>query len=321
LPRPPRLIGWPVDPPLESAIEAWRDWLAHERRASPHTLAAYLADLRAFAAFAVRHTGDALTLSALSGLRPSDLRAWLAQRAAEGLKRTSTARALSVVRNFIRFLDRRGLAANAAMATIRTPKLPKSVPKALTVPEAADALEEVSGDAAAPWIRQRDAAVLTLLYGAGLRLGEAIALNRRDWPEPGPDGAAVLRVLGKGRKHRIVPLLPRVMEGVASYLAMCPFNPGPEGPLFLGVRGQRLNPRGVQGAMAKLRRTLGLPDTATPHALRHSFATHLLAEGADLRAIQELLGHASLSTTQRYTDVDLTRLMDVYRSAHPRGRS
>jgi len=296
------------------AVEDWRAWLAHERRASRHTLDAYERDLAQFLAFLTAHLGGEASLADLAGLKPGDFRAFLASEQARGRGKTSVARSLSVIRNFFRFIGRRGLAENPRLASIRTPKRPQAVPKALSVPEASELLDAAESEGTEPWHGARDAAVLALLYGAGLRLGEALAITRREAPlEPG-----TLTVLGKGRKSRSVPILPLVAETVAAYVALCPYNPGPDGPLFLGARGGALHPRLVQGVVARLRRALGLPETATPHALRHSFATHLLAEGADLRAIQELLGHASLATTQRYTKVDLTRLLEVHRAAHPR---
>jgi integrase/recombinase XerC len=231
-----------------------------------------------------------------------------------GRSKTSIARSLSVIRNFLRFLARRGLAENAAIGSVRTPRLPKPVPKALSVPEASELLDAAESEGREPWHGARDAAVVTLLYGAGLRLGEALAVTRREAPTK--EGS--LTVIGKGKKTRVVPILPLVAESIAAYLALCPYDPGPDGALFLGARGGPLHPRLVQGMVARIRRGLGLPDTATPHALRHSFATHLLAEGADLRAIQELLGHASLATTQRYTKVDLSQILEVHRAAHPR---
>jgi integrase/recombinase XerC len=247
-------------------------------------------------------------------LRPADFRAFLASEQARGRAKTSVARSLSVVRNFLRFLSRRGLAENAAIGSVRTPKLPKSIPKALSVPDASDMLDAAELEGREPWYGARDAALLALLYGAGLRLGEALSLTRREAPvKEGP-----LTVTGKGRKSRVVPILPRVAEAVAAYLDACPWKLSADSPLFLGARGGPLHPRLVQGVVARLRRGMGLPETATPHALRHSFATHLLAEGVDLRAIQELLGHASLATTQRYTKVDLTRLLEIHRAAHPR---
>ncbi|MGE0716669.1 MAG: tyrosine recombinase XerC [Alphaproteobacteria bacterium] len=297
---------------LAEARAAWATWLAAERRSSPHTLAAYSRDLDAFLGFLAGHLGGPPGIAELNGLRAADFRAWLAARAGDGFARTSTARALSVVRGFLRFLDRRGLGQTAALATVRGPKLPRSVPKALA-PEGAAAVLDGAEDAALPWIAARDAALLALLYGCGLRLGEALALPRR----AAPMGEA-LTVMGKGRKERRLPVLPAVRDAVADYLRLCPYRGEADAPLFLGARGKPLQPAVVQRRVRDLRRALGLPETATPHALRHSFATHLLAAGGDLRAIQELLGHASLSTTQRYTDVDTARLLEVYNRAHPR---
>jgi integrase/recombinase XerC len=299
---------------VAQAVEDWRAWLAHERRASSHTLDAYSRDLGLFLGFLTGHLGGEAGLSDLAALKPSDFRAFLASEQGRGRSKTSVARSLSVVRNFFRFLGRRGLAENPALGSIRTPKRPQPVPKALSIPEASELLDAAEAEGREPWHGARDAAVLALLYGAGLRLGEALAITRRQ----APIKAGSLTVIGKGRKTRSVPILPVVAEAVAAYLGLCPHDPGPDGALFLGARGRPLHPRLVQGAVARLRHGLGLPETATPHALRHSFATHLLAEGADLRAIQELLGHASLATTQRYTKVDLTRLLEVHRAAHPR---
>ncbi len=300
---------------LRAALADWRRWLAAERRASRHTLAAYERDLADFLVFASGHLGDRLTFGHLGRLRAIDFRAWLAARAGRGLQASSTARALSVVRGFFRWLEKRGLAANPAVGAIRTPKVPRSVPRALSQEEASEALERVEGLDDRIWVNKRDTAVCLLLYGCGLRLGEALALRRRDAPTAGQDS---LLITGKGRKQRIVPLLPTVAAAIDDYLAACPHALPGEGPLFVGIRGGALGPRQVQQRLSELRRLLGLPESATPHALRHSFATHLLAGGGDLRAIQELLGHASLSTTQRYTDVDTAGLLAVYRKAHPR---
>jgi len=297
------------------AFEAWRAWLAVEKRCSDHTLAAYTRDLTAFLAFSGRHLGEPASLAHLSAMRLGDFRAWLAARRADGLTATSNARALSTLRGFFHWLDRRGLAHNAQISALRTPKLPKALPKPLAVADAVHAVADVGALSEEPWIAARDVAVLTLLYGCGLRIDEALSLNRDVLPL-----RESLTVIGKGRKQRIVPVLPAVKSAIEHYVARCPYQPKPEGPLFLGARGARLRPEIVQGQMRKLRVALGLPDTATPHALRHSFATHLLAGGGDLRAIQELLGHASLSTTQRYTGVDAERLIEVYEKAHPRAR-
>jgi integrase/recombinase XerC len=312
----PALARLSATPDLADAVARWQSWLADERRASTHTIAAYRSDLAAFLDFLAEHRGAEPSLAELGALAPADFRAYLAHRAAQTFKRSSTARALSMLRGFFRFLDRRGLARNAALAAVKSPKLPRSVPKALSAEDAAATLD-TKQDWRAPWIGMRDAAILTLLYGCGLRLGEALGLTRREAPlAPG-----TLVVTGKGNKTRRVPVLPAVAEAMQAYLALCPYDLARGDALFVGLRGGPLNPRLVQRRMEELRAELGLPETASPHALRHSFATHLLAGGADLRAIQELLGHASLSTTQRYTAVDAARLIAIYDKAHPRAKS
>jgi integrase/recombinase XerC len=304
-----------ADPALADAIARWQAFLQAERRASAHTVAAYGRDLVLFLDFVQEHRGERPSLAGLAALAVGDFRAFLARRAGLGIERSSLARELSVLRGFFRFLERRGLAENAAILTVRSPKLPHHVPKALSGDEAEATLESAGEFATLPWIARRDEAILTLLYGCGLRLGEALGLTRRQAPRP---REALLTITGKGNKQRIVPLLPIVAEAVAAYIAACPYALEPDGALFVGTRGGPLNPRMVQRRMVELRGLLGLPETATPHALRHSFATHLLAGGGDLRSIQELLGHASLSTTQRYTAVDSARLMAVYDQAFPR---
>jgi integrase/recombinase XerC len=313
-PEPVPLARFSAAEDLREAIELWVNWLADERRASPHTIAAYGRDLVFFLDFLTVHCGEQPTLAALSALAPADFRAFLAHRAAQ-VQRSSVARGLSVVRGFIRFLERRGLASSPALAILRAPKLPRAVPKPLSVEDAAEIIEAPADIAIETWRAKRDIAVLTLLYGGGLRISEALGLRRAAAPL-----GEQITIAGKGSKERLVPVLPAVRQAVAAYLAACPYPLPPDGPLFVGARGGPLNPRIVQHQMETLRRALGLPETATPHALRHSFATHLLAGGGDLRAIQELLGHASLSTTQRYTSVDSTRLLDVYEAAHPRAR-
>ena len=298
---------------VADAYRGFRRWLGEERRLSPRTLEAYGRDIAAFLRFLALHRGGTPTLGDLAGLKAMDFRAWLARRQTEGLSRSSAARALSAVRTFFGWLARTGRAENPAIATVRTPKVPRTVPKPLSEADARLVLDRVQDVAREDWRGLRDRAVLMLLYGAGLRIGEAVALNVGDLPE---DGA--LRVLGKGGKERMVPLLPRVTEAIRAYLAACPYDSGPGTPLFRGARGGRMNAETARRAMQAVRTVFALPETASPHALRHSFATHLLGAGGDLRAIQELLGHASLGTTQRYTDVDSARLMAQYRAAHPR---
>ncbi len=318
-PAPLPLESYRADPELIRIIAAWQQRLATERRSSAHTLAAYGRDFAAFLNFLGRHHGATPSLDMLAELSLRDFRAYLAARAAEDLARTSQARALSVIRGFFRFLEQEGLAKNHALSVLRGPRLPKSVPKPLTVAdagEAIDAAETGQREDAPAWIGARDGAIVTLLYGCGLRLSEALDLTAAQAPKP---GMAVLVVTGKGSKQRMVPLLPAVGLAIEAYRALCPHRLAPNGPLFVGLRGGPLNPRLVQRLMERIRYALGLPDNATPHALRHSFATHLLAAGGDLRAIQELLGHASLSTTQRYTEIDAAKLLDVYDRAHPRG--
>ncbi len=317
--------GWLAisDAALRRAAGQWYDQLAAEKRASPHTLAAYARDLIGFLDFLSTHLGGPPGLADLAALKSGDFRAWLAHRTQAGLARSSTARALSVVRGFYRFLDREALAHNAAIGAIRSPRARRAVPKALAVAEMGELIVsagEPERETSQPWVAARDVAVLILLYGCGLRISEALALNRRDVPTDRGAGGGSLVITGKGGKQRMVPLLPIVVDAIAAYVAACPHTLASAGPLFVGVRGGRLNPRIVQGRLQSLRAQLGLPKAATPHALRHSFATHLLGAGGDLRAIQELLGHASLSTTQRYTDVDAERLLEVYSCAHPRAK-
>ena len=305
-------------PELEAEVERWLEYLGAERRYSPKTLEAYARDARQLLAFLAGHLGQKLTLTDLAKLEPRDVRAFLAARRAEGLTSRSLMRALAGARSFARYLDRHGKGAIGALSAVRSPKLPKTLPKPLTVSAAKRIVETElrAGEDREPWILARDAAVLALLYGSGLRISEALGLERNAVPEPGR-GDAIL-VTGKGNKTRMVPVLQQVLRLVADYVASCPYALAADGPLFVGARGGPLSPRIVQLAMARLRGALALPESATPHALRHSFATHLLARGGDLRAIQELLGHASLSTTQIYTEVDAERLVEVYRNAHPR---
>jgi integrase/recombinase XerC len=314
LPEPVPLARFSAAEDMRAGIALWLAWLSGERRASAHTVAAYGRDLADFLDFLTGHLGEPPSLAGFSQLSPADFRAWLAERAGH-LQRSSMSRGLSVVRGFIRFLDRRGLASCPALAVLRGPKLPQTVPKPLSVPDAAEIIEAPAGFVASAWQAKRDVAMLTLLYGCGLRISEALGLSRSEAPR-----GELMTISGKGRKERVVPVLAAVREAIADYLAACPYALPADGPLFVGARGGPLNPRLVQRRMAELRAALGLPETATPHALRHSFATHLLGAGGDLRAIQELLGHASLSTTQRYTSVETERLLAIYDAAHPRAR-
>ncbi len=305
----------PAAPDVLEALSAWQAWLADERRASTHTLDNYARDVLAFLRFLAGHLGRRPDLAALEGLTPADVRAWLAARQQAGMARTSTNRAMSSVRTFFRFLDRTARASNPAPEAVKTPSPPRQVPRALSPEDAREAIGTVGALSDQPWIARRDIALFTLMYGCGLRIAEALDLNRGDVPE-----GDTLRIHGKGRKDRVVPVLPVVRQAIADYLEHCPWPGGPDAPLFVGARGKRLNPGVVQRQMRRVRALLGLPPGTTPHALRHSFATHLLAGGGDLRTIQELLGHSSLSTTQRYTEVDTARLAEVYRDAHPRAR-
>lgn len=307
---------------VETARAAWRDWLKSERRLAVHTLVAYEHDVATFLGFMTAYLGKPPTLEALGKLKPAEFRAWLAERARQGLARTSTARAFSSVRSFFQFLDKRGLAHNASIGAIQTPKLPRSVPKALSERDMEELLEAPAEQEREAWLDLRDAAVLMLLYGAGLRIGEALALPKGVVEDLLKAGRDTLAVTGKGNKTRLVPLLPQALEALGAYRDACPWLAarGPGEAFFVGARGGALDPAIVQKRVRDIRRGLGLAETVTPHALRHSFATHLLGAGGDLRTIQELLGHASLSTTQRYTDVDAARLTAVYRAAHPRAK-
>ena len=309
------LIRFTAEPAVRAAIDGWRDWLAHERRYSAHTLDAYGRDLASFLDFLSKHLGYPPGIRDLEGLDAAGFRAWLASRARRGLSKTSTARALSTLRGFFKRLDREGTIHNSAIAGLRSPKLDQPVPKALTAADARDTLTAAGEDGRDSWTAKRDLALFTLLYGGGLRLGEALALTLRQVPT-----GDAMTVTGKGNKQRLVPVLPVVRDAIADYVAVRPGIKKDDAPLFIGRQGKALNPGVVQRRMRELRLRLGLPASATPHALRHSFATHLLAGGGDLRTIQELLGHASLSTTQRYTAVDSARLMEIYRDAHPRAR-
>ncbi|KQT85499.1 tyrosine recombinase XerC [Aurantimonas sp. Leaf443] len=304
-------------PALLRHKETWLTVLREERRTSANTLEAYERDLRQFLIFLTRHHARPAAMEDLADLRPTDLRAFLAARRREGAGARTLGRGLAGLRSFLRHLERQGLASSAGAKAMRAPKAPKSLPRPLSVADALSVAEDAGALALEPWIAARDTAVLTLLYGCGLRISEALDLAGDALADP---QARSMAVTGKGGKARLVPLLPAVHAAVSQYRRLCPYALGADGPLFRGARGGPLRPQIVQRSMQALRGALGLPETATPHALRHSFATHLLAAGGDLRTIQDLLGHASLSTTQGYTAVDAARLLTQYDDAHPRAR-
>lgn len=287
--------------------------LANERRASPLTLRAYGDDLNRFFAFLAVHVGGEPNAAMLRALTPADIRAFVAMRRGEGLGARGVQRALAAVRGIFRYLAREGVLDNAAAKAVKSPRIPRSLPRPLSVTDAARTLEEAGKDKP-DWLAARDVALLTLLYGAGLRISEGLGLTRADVP-----AGEAIRVVGKGRKERIAPLLPVVRAALDAYARLIPFDGKPGDPLFVARRGGPMSAREAQSLMEILRGRLGLPESATPHALRHSFATHILAGGGDLRAVQELLGHASLSTTQIYTAIDADKMLEVYRRAHPQG--
>jgi integrase/recombinase XerC len=307
----------PAAPDLSASVGAWLRHLGLERRLSPHSLDGYGRDVRQFLSFLSERFEAPPTIADFIGLAPADLRAFLARRRADGIEGRSLMRALASLRSLARFLERDGAGRASAFQAIRAPRLARSLPKPL---RAADAIAMThtqirEGEARDPWILARDAAVIALLYGAGLRIAEALSIRRQDAPVGLLDSVTIL---GKGRKTRSAPVIAPVRREIENYLKLCPYALAQDGPLFVGAKGGPLSPRIIQLTVARLRGALGLPDSATPHALRHSFATHLLGRGGDLRTIQELLGHASLSTTQIYTAIDSKRLMEAYRAAHPR---
>jgi integrase/recombinase XerC len=301
-----------ISPAQRDALARWLDHLRALDGAAEQTLTAYNRDVAGFLGFLARHAGGAEGLGALAQISQSDLRAWMAAERARGLSARSLARALSAVKGFTAWLAQRDDIDVTALLSARSPKYRRKLPRPLSEDGAREMISGVGEQASAAWVGARDIAVLTLLYGCGLRISEALGLTGAAHPLP-----EVLRITGKGGKTRIVPTLPVTRAAVADYARLCPHPLTPEAPLFRGVRGGALNPRLIALVMEKARLQLGLPASATPHALRHSFATHLLSAGGDLRAIQELLGHASLSTTQAYTSVDTARLMQAYASAHP----
>jgi integrase/recombinase XerC len=306
------VTDFPIADDVLDAVAAWREWLGGEKRAAAKTLESYQFDLNNLFRFMSRHRGGQVNLRMLAALTLADFRSWLAHNASEHKVAASRARAVAGVRNFFRWLDRTGRMHNGAIELLTLPKMPRRLPRPVTEKQAQDIVTSAKDDAAQDWIGLRDEALFTLLYGAGLRLGEALGLMRADMNQ-----ADRIIVTGKGNKQRSVPLLPMVKARVQKYLEECPYQAQ---PLFVGARGEALNPAVAQRHMRQLRRQLNLPDSVTPHALRHSFATHMLASGADLRSLQELLGHSSLSTTQLYTQVDAGQLAKVYSAAHPRAK-
>ena len=302
-----------ISPALSDALRGWLDHQKALNGAADNTLTAYQTDLLGFLSFMTQHHGEQQGLGPISAITVADMRAWMAHERGRGVAARSLARSLSAVKSFYRWLaEREGFEPTAVLST-RSPKFQKKLPRPLATDAARAMIDTVELQAHDPWVAARDAAVITLLYGCGLRISEALGLRGDDAPLPD-----VLRIIGKGGKERIVPVLPAARAAVDAYVRACPYKGEPDGPLFRAVRGGPLAPRAIQKVMEHARLQLGLPATATPHALRHSFATHLLSAGGDLRTIQELLGHASLSTTQAYTAVDTARLMEVYDAAHPK---
>lgn len=310
-------VSFTLSEELVPIVKSWHQWLAHEKKISKNSTVAYLLDVSAFLSFLNIHLGRNPILKDLSDLRHADFRSWLAVRTNAGSARTSTARALSAIRSFYKKLERDGHASAATINLVKSPRLPRSVPHPLDEKSISRLIDAVSSSEVGGinWKGKRDAAVLILLYGCGLRISEALNLTLRD-----TNGAVQFLIRGKGGKERIVPVLPAVISAIDSYITACPHEIKMHQLVFRANRGGDLRPRAVQKLLSNLRQGLGLPETATPHALRHSFATHLLQNGSDLRSIQELLGHASLSTTQRYTDVDAASLTKTYDNAHPRAR-
>ncbi len=300
---------------MDPYIREWYEWLEKERRLSPLTLPIYQRTLAQFFMFLAEHEGETPSLEMLKNLKAPQFRAWLSHLTHEkAFSKSSIIRALAVVRSFYGFLDRRGYVHNPVLETVRAPRKPQSVPRALSQEEAKYLVGQSDTGEDRPWVGKRNIALFTLLYAAGLRIGEALRLNQGDIPGEG----SLLLIQGKGNKQRMVPLLPLARKALQDYLDLCPYVKESHMPLFLGIRGKRMNVSRAEESIKDVRRSLGLPESATPHTLRHSFATHLLEENADLRTIQELLGHASLSTTQKYTKVNRKKIQSVYKAAHPR---
>ncbi len=301
----------PLQPDLANSFNQWLDWIAHGRRLSKHTVRAYQTDLSDFFSFLSDHLGAEIGIKDLGDLKLSHFHSWLAKKAGKNVSKRARARAVSSVRHFFRWLDKQGIVHNPAIQLLRSPKMDRTLPRPLS-PTAADAVITMAADGA-DWVALRDYALFTLLYGGGLRIDEALSLNQKQLPE-GED----MVVTGKGQKQRVVPILPIIRDALKTYQAACPYSLDKEAPLFYGKRGKRLNAGVAQRSMRHIRRALNLPETVTPHALRHSFATHILQNGANIREIQELLGHSSLSTTQRYTELETEDLRKIIEAAHPR---
>lgn len=299
---------------ITALLSRWLDWLAHGKRLSPHTLRAYRNDTTQFLEFITTHRGQSINIPLLAELSLTDFRAWVASLASADLNPRSRARAISSVRHCFKWFDAEGILHNPAIKLLRSPKLNHTIPRPITS-DAADKVLDFAADLPVDdWVGARDRALFTLLYGAGLRIDEALQLNCSQWPT----NQDSFTITGKGNKQRQIVLLPVVQEQMAHYRRLCPFPEAPKRPLFLGKQGKRLHQGVAQRDMRAIRAALQLPDTLTPHALRHSFATHLLLDGVNIRAIQELLGHASLSTTQRYTELNVEDLRDLIDRLHPR---
>lgn len=301
-------------PDLYDTVQKWQTWLTVEKNVSRHTFRAYTSDVGQFLNFLRQHYDHEIALTTLSSTSLTDFRSWLSRKSMDGLTASSRARSLSGVKNFLHWLDKQGIMHNASVGMVRTPKIPHKLPRPMEQAQAFRLLfdDQNKND----WVSLRDRALFTLLYGCGLRINEALALNISDLPRDG-----FIRVMGKGKKEREIPILQIVVETLNMYRSLCPYPEARDRALFMGERGKRLNQGIAQKAIRDVRNLLQLPETATPHALRHSFATHLLQNGANLREIQELLGHSSLSTTQRYTEINADELIRIYKSAHPKSRN
>lgn len=305
----------PAEESLRIIVKDWQEWLLHEKRLSLNTCEAYVRDFAEFLKFLETHFDEIPDTKMLEELEPMDFRSYLAKKAKDGISRSSLARNVSSLKNFFKWLEKNKILTNQAITSITAPSAPKSIPKPISVNDALDVIKTAGEIQTEEWLSKRDIAFFTLLYGCGLRISEALSIDIGDIPE-----GDIIKIRGKGNKERILPILPLVINTIKDYLNYYPFKKTKNSPLFVGSRGKRVDAGVMQRQMRKVRYMLNLPDTATPHALRHSFATHLLSKGGNLRTIQELMGHASLSSTQVYTEVDINRLKAVYDDAHPRAR-